>query len=72
MDLNNTTIINLCNNFLNEQDIRKYLDVYKEKNISLWIDFLYLFIKYPLFPSKNIIIKMIDTNLDMSTFKQFH
>ena len=68
MELNNTTIINLCNNFLNEQDIRKYLDVYKEKNISIWIDFLYLFIKYPLFPSKNIIIKMIDTNLDMPTF----
>ena len=29
--VNNTTIINLCNNFLNEQDIRQYLDVYKEK-----------------------------------------
>ena len=68
MELNNTTIINLCNNFLNEQDIRQYLDVYKEKNISIRIVFLDLFIKYPLFPSKNIIIKMIDTNLDMPTF----
>ena len=72
MELNNTTIINLCNNFLNEQDIRQYLDVYKEKNISIRINFLDLFVEYPLFPSKNIIIKMIDTNLDMSTFKQFH
>ena len=68
MEINDGTIINLCKNYLYEVDIRQYLDIYKPKNISIWIDFLDLFTKYQAFPSKSIIEKSFNTTIDQSMF----
>ena len=68
MEINDRTIINLCKNYLFGLDIRQYLDIYKTKNISIWIDFLDLFTKYQAFPSKSIIEKSFNTMINQSMF----
>ena len=68
MEINDTTIINLYQNYLIGNNIKEYLTFYKEYNISIWIDFLALFIKYRNFPSKNIIKVIIDTKINQSWF----
>ena len=66
MEINDRMIINLYENYLIGNNIKEYLSFYKQYNISIWIDFLDLFIKYQNFPSKNIIKGIIDTKINQS------
>ena len=68
MEINDRMIINLYENYLIGNNIKEYLSFYKQYNISIWIDFLDLFIKYQNFPSKNIIKGIIDTKINQSWF----
>ena len=64
MEISDTMIINLYENYLVGNNVREYIDFYKEYNISIWIDFLDLFIKYQNFPSKSIIKEIIGTGIN--------
>ena len=68
MEISDTMIINLYENYLVGNNVREYIDFYKEYNISIWIDFLDLFIKYQNFPSKSIIKEIIGTGINESRF----
>ena len=68
MEINDTMIINLYENYSVGNNVKEYLAFYKEYNISIWIDFLDLFIRYKNFPSKNIIKGLIDTKINQQWF----